>query len=72
MVRGGPLGAIEEKLLVKFLALAQPDVADRDVALGVVVGLHGKARLLDRLPGQFDDSDGLAHVEEEDLATVGH
>ena len=51
-----------EQLLVQLLAGAQPDIADRDVALGREPGEA------DHLARQIDDLDRLAHVEDENLA----
>ncbi len=65
IARSQDLGVVVQPLL-HALAGTKPDVRDRDVVLGAQAGEP------DHLAGQVEDRHGLAHVEQEDLALVGH
>ena len=55
-----------EQLLVELFAGAQAGMDDFDVLAG------GQAGHLDHAAGEVDDFDGLAHVEDVDLAAFAH
>ena len=59
------LGLVVE-LLVQALAGTGADDLDLDVLA------RPQSREADHLPRELDDADGLAHLEHEDLAVVGH
>src|SRR6187200_3299747 len=60
--RLGTLVGVEE-VLVQLLPRAPPHLLDRDV------DVRAQTRELDHVPRELLDRDGLAHLEDEDLAT---
>jgi hypothetical protein len=56
--------AVPDELLVELLARRRADELDRDLASRLL------AREPDHLLGEVDDPDGLAHVEDVDLAAI--
>ncbi len=55
-----------DQLFVELLAGAKADVLDSDIGFGLETGQA------DHILGEIRYLDGLAHVEDEDLAAVGH
>ncbi len=66
VVGGAGVLSVVEELLVELLAGAKPGYLDLNLLTG------GEAGHLDHLLGEVVDADGLAHVENENLASVAH
>ena len=62
----------QQQLLVQLLAVAQADVLDGDIAVGMLGIAHLQAHQPDHGPGEVVDLHRLAHVEDEHVAAGGH
>ncbi|EKD98121.1 MAG: hypothetical protein ACD_23C00573G0001 [uncultured bacterium] len=69
----GVKGIVANKqFLVEFFARAQAGELDGDVGIRVLHVTYCQARQRHHAPCQVHDADGLAHVEQEQVAAFGH
>ncbi len=62
----------DQELLVELLRRTQPRIRDLDIAVRMLLIAHRHAHQVNHAPRQIADTHGLAHVEHEDLAPIGH
>src|SRR5580698_1996560 len=71
VLRAGDVVA-DQELLVELLRRPQSRIGDLDIAVWVLLIPHGHAHEMNHALRQIADAHGLAHIEHEYFAALGH